>query len=202
MLLSLHLALQALGFSDTSDGELVELYLATRGERYFGELYRRYSPRVYGKCVSMLGDRDEAHDAVQDVFERVLNRLGSFRQDSSFSTWLFSVTNNHCIDRIRKRNRRARREGDMPLVEVAEVVDDGPDWLEEQSPAAIRHILANLNEVDRAVLVLMYMDELSVREIAETLSLKESATKMRLKRARTRARKMYDQWVSLKVERV
>ena len=195
MLLSLHLALQALSFADTSDGELVSGYLATRDERCFAELYRRYSPRVYSKCVTMLDNRAEANDAVQDVFERVLLRIGSFRADAKFGTWLFSITNNHCIDRLRRRKRLRAKRGTLPEhAEVAAVVED-VDWLEEQSPAAIRHILTELSEMDRAALVLMYMDELSVAQISETLNLGVSATKMRLKRARDRARGIYDRWI-------
>ena len=196
MLLSLHLALQALGFADTPDGELVDMYMATRNERYFGELYRRYSPKVFGKCLTMLGNDAEAHDAVQDVFERVLTRIGGFRQDAQFGTWLFSITNNHCIDRLRRRKRRR-----VVTTEISDehLPDEGGDdaddnWLEEQSPEAIRYILERLSELDRAALVLMYMDDMSVREIAAHLDLQESATKMRLKRARDRARKHYLAW--------
>lgn len=193
MLLSLHLALQALGFSDVEDSELVELYLVTRGDRYFGELYRRYSPKVFGKCITMLGNEEEAADAVQDIFERILMRIGSFRQDSKFSTWLFTITNNHCIDLLRKRKRLRGKVGDMPEVEVAEEIEE-TDWLQDQSPKAIRHILDNLSELDRVALVLMYMDEMSVKEIAAQMGLQESATKMRLKRARQRAKSIYDVW--------
>lgn len=193
MLFSLHLALQALGFSDVEDSELVELYLVTRGDRYFGELYRRYSPKVFGKCITMLGNEEEAADAVQDIFERVLLRIGGFRQDSKFGTWLFTITNNFCIDLLRKRKRLRGKIGEMPEVEVAEVVEE-TDWLQDQSPKAIRHILDNLSELDRVALVLMYMDEMSVKEIAAQMGLQESATKMRLKRARQRAKDIYDDW--------
>jgi len=193
MLLSLHLALQALGFSDVEDSELVELYLLTRGDRYFGELYRRYSPKVYGKCITMLSNETEAGDAVQDIFERVLMRIGSFRQDSKFGTWLFTITNNHCIDVLRKRKRMRGKVGEMPAVEIAEEIEE-TDWLQDQSPVAIRHILENLSELDRAALILKYMDEMSVKEIAVQMGLQESATKMRLKRARQRAKTIYDVW--------
>jgi len=193
MLLSLHLALQALGFSDVEDSELVELYLVTRGDRYFGELYRRYSPKVYGKCITMLNNETEAADAVQDIFERVLMRIGSFRQDSKFGTWLFTITNNFCIDVLRKRKRLRGKVGEMPDIDIEDVVEES-DWLQLQSPAAIRHILDNLPELDRVALVLKYMDELSVKEIAVQMGLQESATKMRLKRARQRAKTIYDVW--------
>lgn len=196
MVYSLAFALQALGLDGASDGELVERFLATRGELYFTELYRRYSPKVYAKCVSMLNDPTEAEDAVQVIFERVLLRLGGFRRDAKFGTWLFSVTNNYCIDRLRRRKRSPVVEVQLP--DYFEQADDaeGPDWLETQSAPAIRYILGELSELDRAVLVLMYMDGLSVKEIGETLGVGGSAVKMRLKRARDRARKLYDAWAS------
>lgn len=197
MLLSLHLALQALGFSDTSDGELVELYMATRGERYFAELYRRYSPKVYGKCVVMLSSDVEASDAVQDIFEKVLLRIGGFRRDAKFGTWLFTITNNHCIDRLRSRKRLKSKQADFPEVDFPDEIEED-DWLMEQSPEAIKHILSELGEGDRTALILMYMDELSVKEIAETLDIQESATKMRLKRAREKALKIYKIWAENK----
>ena len=195
MLLSLHLALQAINFSDVDDAELVAMYLDTRSERYFAELYRRYSSKVFGKCYSMLSDEAEAHDMVQDIFERVLNKLSSFRRDSSFSTWLYAITNNFCIDRLRRRSRDKVSSIDpveMPQLAAEEAEDDS--WLEMQSPAAIEHILSEIGEMDRMVLILMYMDDLSIREIADTLGLQESATKMRLKRARDRAKKIYLNW--------
>ena len=203
MLLTLQLALQALGMSDTPDGELVDMFRATRGERYFGELYRRYSPRVYAKCLTMLGGEAEARDAVQDIFERALRRIGGFRAEAKFSTWLYAITNNHCIDRLRLRERRRAREEALPendLLTAAGPADGtdaatgGVDWLEEQSPEAIAYILERLGELDRAALVLRYMDGLSTADLATTLGLGESAAKMRLKRARDRALVIYRTW--------
>lgn len=203
MLLTLQLALQALGMSDTPDGELVEMFVATRGERYFGELYRRYSPRVYAKSLTMLADEAEARDAVQDVFERALRRIGGFRAEAKFSTWLYAITNNHCIDRLRLRERRRAREAALPedLLDAAgpsatTELAAGGDWLEEQSPEAIAHILDRLGELDRAALVLRYMDGLSTADLATTLGLGESAAKMRLKRARDRALAIYRAWAA------
>lgn len=195
MLLTLQLALQALGMSDTPDGELVEMFNATRGERYFGELYRRYSSRVYAKCITMLGEEAAARDAVQDVFERALLRLGGFRAEAKFSTWLYAIANNHGIDRLRARARRRAREAPLPLDDA--LADDAPaggDWLETQSPGAIAYVLAQLGELDRAALVLRYTDGLSTRDLAAALGLGESAAKMRLKRARARALRVYHDW--------
>ena len=196
MLLSLQIALAALRLTDTTDDELLELYRATRDERYFAELYRRYGPKVYARCLTLLSDEHEAHDAAQEVFVRVLRKLGSFRGESAFGTWLYRVASNHCLDRLRRRARRRERPTEAeilePMAEHAAEEATGDDWLARQTPAAIEYILARLSEADRRVLLLMYMEELSVEGIAETLDLKSSAVKMRLKRARDRARGHYD----------
>ena len=197
MLLSLQIALAALRLTDTTDAELLELYQTTQGERYFAELYRRYGPKVYARCRTLLGDGDEAHDAVQEVFERVLRKIGTFRAEAAFGTWLYRIASNHCLDRLRKRKRRRERptetEALEPLAERAraEEADEARDWLAQQTPAAIKYILGQLSESDRTALLLMYMEELSVEEISAALDLKTSATKMRLKRARDRAHGHY-----------
>ena len=193
MLLSLQIALTALRLTDTTDVELVELYQATQNERYFAELYRRYGPKVYARCRTLLGDGEEAHDAVQEVFERVLRKIGTFRAEAAFGTWLYRIASNHCLDRLRKRRRRREQATEAeklePMAEaaLARAADEQGDWLREQTPAAIKHILAQLSESDRTALLLKYMEEMSVEEMSEALDLKASATKMRLKRARERA---------------
>ncbi len=195
MLLSLQLALQALAFSDVGDDELAVLYITTRNERHFAELYRRYSSRVYARCVSMLQDDAEAQDAVQDIFERVLLRIGNFEGKAKFGTWLFSISTNHCIDRLRRRQRQSGKTTAFREDDVIQAPPPADDWLEQQSPEAIEYILGELSELDRAVLVLKYMDELSVQDIGTSLGLKGSAT-MRLKRARERAYRFYRQWAT------
>ena len=147
----------------------------------------------YSIAISIVKNEIDSKDVVQNAFIRVFKSLRTFRQDSKFGTWLFTITNNHCIDLLRKRKRLRGKVGEMPEVEVAEVVEE-TDWLQDQSPKAIRHILDNLSELDRVALVLMYMDEMSVKEIAAQMGLQESATKMRLKRARQRAKDIYDVW--------
>ena len=197
MLLSLQIALAALRLTDTTDAELVELYQATQNERYFAELYRRYGPKVYARCRTLLSDGEEAHDAVQEVFVRVLRKIGTFRAEAAFGTWLYRIASNHCLDRLRRRKRRRERPTESETLEPmaerarAEEADPEGDWLAAQTPAAIKYILAQLSETDRTALLLMYMEEMSVEEIAATLDLKASATKMRLKRARDRAHQHY-----------
>ena len=192
MLLSLQIALAALRLTDTTDGELLELYRVTRDERYFAEVYRRYGPKVYARCRTLLHDAEEAHDATQEVFERVLRKLGGFRGEAAFGTWLYRVATNHCLDRLRRRQRGRERPTEAevlePIAERAAAAAEDDDWLVRQTPAALEYTLARLSEADRTALLLMYLEELSVEEVAGALAIKTSAAKMRLKRARDRAR--------------
>ncbi|MBU6342610.1 MAG: sigma-70 family RNA polymerase sigma factor, partial [Bacteroidetes bacterium] len=92
-----------------TDIELIARYLADQESAYFTMLYRRYAGKVFAKCYSMLGDEGLAQDATQDIFVKVVLNLAKFNEQSSFSTWIYSITYNYCIDLIRKKKK-------MPLL--------------------------------------------------------------------------------------
>ena len=85
-----------------SDNALVEEYLLTQNIGYFDELYKRYSNKIYYKCYSLLGDYVSAEDATQDIFLKLILNLSKFSQKSKFSTWIYSITYNYCVDEIRR----------------------------------------------------------------------------------------------------
>jgi RNA polymerase sigma-70 factor, ECF subfamily len=72
-------------------------------EGLFSELFRRYEPRVRAWCLRMTGDRDRSIDLSQEIFFKAYRHLRSFRGDSRFSTWLYAIARNHCLNSIRKR---------------------------------------------------------------------------------------------------
>ncbi len=88
-----------------TDTELIALYLQGQNTTYFTQLYRRYASKVFAKCISMLGDEGLARDATQDIFIKILLNLSKFTEQSSFSTWVYSITYNYCIDLIRKKKK-------------------------------------------------------------------------------------------------
>lgn len=90
-----------------SDEEALEQYLLTQNVNYFNLLYDRYTNKVYSKCISMLKESELAEDATQEIFVKVLLSISKFSGKSKFSTWLYSVTYNYCIDIIRKGKRRS-----------------------------------------------------------------------------------------------
>ncbi|RMF20778.1 MAG: RNA polymerase sigma factor [Bacteroidetes bacterium] len=173
------------------DRETILQYLQTRHPANFQRLYRKYADKVFHKCLSLLKDESLARDARQEIFQKIFLNLRKFDGHSRFSTWVYSITYNHCIDRIRK-GRRLRtvpleHVGPMPEFEngVAEKVDL------EKRIRRLEEILERMSPAEKALLVQKYQEGRSIKEIAGELGITESALKMRLKRAKHKVSKLY-----------
>jgi RNA polymerase sigma-70 factor, ECF subfamily len=157
---------------------------------------------VYALSRRMLADPDEAADATQEVFVRVMRSVLGFRGESAFGTWLHRVTVNVCLTMLRKRSR-ARATGvaagalpfglpddDSAIAARAPLPDEvaATHDLAGRSEAA----LASLPEPARTVVVLRDIEELSTKEVAELLGVSESVVKVRLHRAHARLRELLD----------
>lgn len=166
------------------------------------ELIRATYSDVYALCRRMLADADEAADATQEVFLRVMRSVVGFRGQSAFGTWLHRVTVNVCLTALKRRSR-ARATGAGPGRQPFAVPGD-PDAdriaADEASPAdravtadllaRSEVALAALPEDARAVVVLRDIEGMSTREVAELLGVTESVVKVRLFRAHARLRKL------------
>jgi RNA polymerase sigma-70 factor (ECF subfamily) len=164
------------------------------------ELIRATYADVYALCRRMLADPDEAADATQEVFVRVMRSVLGFRGESAFGTWLHRVTVNVCLTTLRRRSR-ARAAGmiaggtpfALPGDEIAVETDGGsPEDRAVTADLAARSeaALARLPEDARAVVVLRDVEGLSTREVAELLGVTESVVKVRLHRAHAKLRTM------------
>lgn len=176
-----------------SDSELIARYLQEQNPEYFNTLYRRYAGKVFAKCISMLADEALARDAVQDIFIKVYLNLSRFNEQSSFSTWLYSITYNFCIDLIRKKKKvpitftdDAERIGDQIDVDIPDSV------LLEMKHGRLEKVLAKMPEGDRIILLMKYMDDMSIKDIADFFQKTESAIKMQIMRAKQKAQMIYD----------
>jgi RNA polymerase sigma-70 factor (ECF subfamily) len=160
---------------------------ARAGDRQaFSRLVESYSRPVYNLTYRMLGNAEEAEDAAQETFLRAYSRLDQYDTNHKFSTWLFSIANHHCIDRLRKRRATHVSIDDNPVLENLE--DDTPQpessLLDREQVAEVQRLLALLDPDYRTPLVLHYWENLSYEEIAATLDLSIPAVKSRLFRAR------------------
>jgi RNA polymerase sigma-70 factor (ECF subfamily) len=155
---------------------------------------------VYALCRRMLADPDEAADATQEVFMRVMRSVLGFRGESAFGTWLHRVTVNVCLTALRRRSRQ-RSAGlvagatafGLPADESSlRAAGPLPDEMAATADLAARSeaALATLAEDARTVVVLRDIEELSTREVAELLGISETAVKVRLHRAHARLRSL------------
>ena len=156
-----------------------------RKHEAFEELVHLYQDRIYTLCFRLLGNAVEAQDALQEVLLRLFLSISSFDGRSAFSSWLYRVVHNHCLNTLAKRKRAGGKNEEI----VDEPVD--PRSIPQARAGKAQSALNRLTEEDRSLLVMKYVAELEIQEMARILGLGSSAVKMRLLRAREQFRKSY-----------
>ena len=163
----------------------------------FAELVELYKDKVFQICYRMLGNRHEAEDIAQEAFIRAFVNIETFNQKRKFSTWLFRIATNLCIDRIRKKKpdyfldaEVAGTEGLTMYSQVAADVQLPEDEVENMElQETIQLEISKLPEKYRSVIVLKYIEELPLQEISEILDLPLGTVKTRVHRGREALRK-------------
>ncbi|MGB0838836.1 MAG: RNA polymerase sigma factor [Chitinophagales bacterium] len=181
-------------FKQLSDKELIAQIVETGETSLFGELYDRYANKVYRKCISMVKNKEDAQDLSHDILVKAFLNISKFAGNSSFSTWVYAITYNQCIDFLRKRQKKRVVEFE-PQKETIDIEDT--DGIEEKiifdiEVERLQELMDKVSEDDKAILLMKYQDEMSIEDIRMVLDLQASAVKMRLKRARDRLRKFYE----------
>ncbi|MBK9255999.1 MAG: RNA polymerase sigma factor [Saprospiraceae bacterium] len=174
------------------DEEAIDLYLKSQNIHYFNLIYERYSDKVYAKCVTMLKNQDNAEDATQDIFMRVLLNLSKFSGNSKFSTWLYSITYNHCIDELRKVQKEIIVKSDNLInnYNVEDNIDDAQ--IKEKNVYRLKEVLHDMMSDDKGILIMKYQEDMSIKDLCLILNKSESAVKMKILRAKERFIKIYD----------
>lgn len=172
-------------------GALVRELVRTGDDELFNELVGRFKDRVFRLAASVLGPgrEAEAEDVTQEVFLVVYRRIGTFRHDSKFSTWLYRLTRNRAIDSLRKARVRHRHVGDEVLQRMpATAPPSNPEAVaaanERRSEVLLQ--VQRLSDRQRSVVLLYYWMGSAVAEIAELLDINEQTVKSHLHRARQR----------------
>jgi len=177
-----------------TDIKLVEL--ASRGDGgAFERLVLRHQNSVYSQALRITGDRQDAQDVAQDVFIRIYRSLSSFKGDCAFSTWVYRVCSNMCIDFMRKNRKNAALS--LAVIETddgGEIELDIPDLSDSpheryettERMEILERCLSALPADMREILILREIQGLNYQEIADSLMLEEGTVKSRLSRARKR----------------
>jgi RNA polymerase sigma factor (sigma-70 family) len=140
----------------------------------FSELFRRYEPRVRGWCLRMTSDRDRSIDLSQEIFFKAYRNMHSFRGDARFSTWLYAIAHNHCLNSIKKRAAEPVEWNDA-------ICDAAPDASSLEPYTAIERrqsyrlmwelIVATLSPLETRVMTLHYGHDMPLAEITGQLAL-------------------------------
>lgn len=162
-----------------SDPELVELYRKEPDLEVLGVLYKRYMYLVYGVCMKYLKNRDDSQDAVMQIFETLVTDIPRF-EIRNFKSWLYGVTRNHCLMKLRKdhaeRNRHDQFSGEifMESTAVLHPIEDNEDsGLQERLKACMEQ----LKEEQRQCVEMFYYHQRCYKEIAAELALDENKVK-------------------------
>lgn len=151
-------------------------------------LVQTYQIDVYRLAISILDDPDEADDATQEAFVAALRSLDSFRGNSSFKTWLFSITINLCRTRYRRNNSRARLSQILQSLFKIEQTHPESDAIQHEADSELWQAVQALNEKHRLPIILRYYHDLPVAEIAEMLDIPVGTAHSRLNHAREQLR--------------
>jgi RNA polymerase sigma-70 factor (ECF subfamily) len=199
---------------DLSDEALVENYRRTKDMNYFKSLVRRYQTRVYSVAVRILGNTEEAEEVMQDTFVRVHQNLDKFRNEASFSAWLFKIAHNQCVDILRNKRRTqpsmlsfdpqfspADEEGSVGgRYVVSQLADEAPTPEQradsDEQEKVIAASLRQLPENQREVLVLHDIEGLTYQEIAEIVGASIGTVRSRLHYGRLKLRELLEPYFS------
>jgi len=170
----------------TTNDQIIINQIIEGDAKAFSELVNRYKDLVYTLALRMLKNREEAEEVSQDTFIKVFKSLQKFKGDSKFSTWIYKVAYNTCLDRI-KKNRKYLN--DVEINEFTEhqvkTVENAFEVLvEEERNQMIQECLDLLPSDDSFLLTLYYFEEQSLDEIANIVGLTANNVKVKLFRSR------------------
>lgn len=178
-----------------------DLMLAVRDGELdaLGQLFERHHGRLFGFLVKLTGDRNAAEDIAQIVFQRMLKYRHTYRDDGSFTAWMYHLARRCAADHFRKSNAAPAPTDPADLADRADETPHAGDHAASRDDQALLHVaLARLDRDAREVLLLSRFQELSFAEVAGILECSAGAAKVRAHRA---LRELRDIFLSLQRER-
>lgn len=148
----------------------------------FEKLFEEYQQKIYALSFSLLQNREDALDVLQEVFIKIYNKISSFNGESSLSTWIFTITKNTCYDHLRKNKRNPEEEIPENVTDTSPLPED--ILQRKEARKAVRAALDTLPPKYKTVLLLREYGDLSYGEIAAVMKMSEGTVKSRISRAR------------------
>ena len=176
-------------FSNLSDNELAVQIVEAEDRllrRQMQEaLYERYADKIFARCFNLVHNREVAKDLAHDILVKIFLNLSNFKGISPLYAWINAIAYNHCISYLEKE-KKLQFEKLTNLNEriASDDIELEHKILQELQLVQLERLMEQLQEKERLVLIMRYLDGMSIKQIATILNLGESAVKMRLKRSR------------------
>jgi RNA polymerase sigma-70 factor (ECF subfamily) len=160
------------GLAESTDEELVKLYVDTGDDEFISHLFDRYTHLVFGVCMKYLQNEHDSKDGVMQIFEKLMDDLPRLEIDN-FKAWLYTVSKNHCLMKIRKTRSHERRVVELKIneeqfvdsIEILHHIDgDGQD----EKVLQLKEALGKLNTEQKQCVELMYLQQMSYKQVATT----------------------------------
>jgi RNA polymerase sigma-70 factor (ECF subfamily) len=180
------------------DANLVERCLKGDGKA-FEELLVKYRGPVFSICMRMVKNSMDAEDLAQDVFIRTFNVLDRYNPSYPFSSWLYRITSNLCIDFIRRKKSGvvsldepvSGSDGEMSRQIPADTVDPDREMENREMMEVLEQAIAELPEHYRIIVILRHQEQLSYEEISDNLGIPLGTVKARIHRARNMIKEIF-----------
>ena len=175
-------------YKDNADVHTIRL-VAEGDEQAFEQLVQKYQQAMFNTIYRYIGNQDDVQDLAQEIFIKVWRNAAKFKGKSKFSTWLYRIVVNHCINYRRKNKRR--------YISLDELTEKGkipesfkvePDWEQRRKVELVRKAVGELPERQRMALVLAQFEDKSYKEIAEIMKVSLSSVESLIFRARSALR--------------
>ena len=175
------------------DYDLVQRCVQHKDQKAYAELMDRYKESIYYMLFKMVNNSDDADDFTIEAFGKAFNRLAQYTPNFAFSTWLFKIATNNCIDFLRKKkknvlsldNRYNNDDGDSLMIELkSEGLNPEQEAIREQKMIIMRNVVTRLKPRYKMLVEMRYFKELSYEEISTELDLPLGTVKAQLFRAR------------------
>ncbi|WP_400077743.1 RNA polymerase sigma factor [Winogradskyella sp. R77965] len=181
----------------TNDENILIEAINNGNTRAYAQLVDRYKDLVYTLALRMLKNKEEAEEVAQDTFIKVFKSLHKFKGDSKFSTWIYRVAYNTCLDNIKKNKKHLNNVAiDEYTFNKLDTIDNALDnIIKEEKSALIKNCINKLPEDSSALLTLFYFEELSLDEISKIINVEANTVKVKLFRARKKLAVILEQYL-------
>ena len=173
------------------DEELVS-YIVKGKTELFSVIVDRYQSKVFSTVYNYTHDHEEARDLTQEIFIKLYNNLQSYKNKASFSTWLYRIAVNRCIDWTRKKRLQTIStiyDNSDDGIDIYDTIADsggGPDeaFIRQENKAYIRKVVEDLPEIYKTVIILYYFEDFSPQEISDITDVPKRTIETRLYRGK------------------